>query len=74
MGVELLNARGATPEFVLNKALESKPQSVLVLLHNADGSYTSLMSYMPSQAVAWFKCNFDAQVNEFFSGRLDDEK
>lgn len=70
MSIEMLNARGATPEVVLTKALESGPQKVVVIMMNADGTQTTLMSYMPSQDLAWLKANFDAQFNAFFSDRI----
>lgn len=70
MSVDILNARGATPEVVLTKALESRPQNVVIIMMNADGTQTTLMSYMLSQDLAWLKANFDAQFNSFFTSRI----
>lgn len=66
----MLNARGATPEVVLSKALESQPRQVVVIMMNADGTQTTLMSYMQCQDLAWLKANFDAQFNSFFTSRI----
>ena len=67
MSVEAINSKGATPEFILHKALEFKPRMCVVIFVDEEGRQHSLMSHMRMQDLAWLKLNWDAQMIQFFS-------
>jgi len=70
MSLELLNPKGATPEFVLTKALEAKPTKVIILMLMEDGQQHTLMSYMPTWDLAFLKVSLDAQIAKFFGDQM----